>query len=328
MHMKAIVYHQYGGPDNLSLADVPKPVPKDNEVLVKVYAASINSWDWDMIIGKPFLVKVLTGFSKPRKPIIGSDIAGIVEQVGKDVKYFKPGDEVFGDISGYGFGAFAEYVSVHEKALAFKSPNVSFEDTAALPQAGLLAIQALRDKGHIKNGDNVLINGAGGSVGTLAVQYAKSKKTTVTCVDIAEKSDMLHELGADYFIDYRKEDYTAGTNQYDLVLDVIAHRTVADYKRALTAKGRFVMIGGSMGSLLAQMMFIQPLLNKFRSKQLGIHGFKPNRNDLNMLMQLCENGTLRPVIDSVYPLSKTAEAFHRFGSGQFKGKIIIKVSEA
>jgi len=325
--MKAIVYHQYGGPDNLTLAEVPRPVPKDNEVLVKIHATSINSWDWDMIIGKPFLVRVLTGVSKPRKPIIGSDIAGVVEQAGKDVKYFKPGDEVFGDISGHGFGAFAEYVSVHEKALASKSPNVSFEDTAALPQAGLLAVQALRDKGQIKKGDNVLINGAGGSVGTLAVQYAKSKGAVVTCVDIAEKSDMLRELGADHFIDYTREDYTAGTKQYDLVLDVIAHRTIADYKRALTTKGRFVMIGGSMGGLLAQMMFIQPLLNKFRSKQLGIHGFRPNRNDLDVLMQLCEKGTLKPVIDSIYPLSKTPEAFHHFGSGKFKGKIIIKVSE-
>lgn len=325
--MKAIVYYKYGSPDNLTLADVPKPVPKDDEVLVKVRAASINSWDWDMIMGKPFLVQVLTGFSKPRKPIIGADIAGIVETTGKNVQYFKPGDEVFGDISGHGFGAFAEYACVHEKALALKSQKVSFEDAAALPQAGLLAVQALRDSGKIKAGDTLLINGAGGSVGTLAVQYAKSKGAIITCVDKAEKFDMLRSLGADYFIDYTKEDYTKGDKQYDVVLDVIAHRTVADYKRALTDKGKFIMIGGSMGGLLAQMGFVQPILNKFRTKQVGMYGFKPNRKDLDILMNLCEEGTLKPVIDSVYPLSKTSEAFHHFAGGSFKGKIIIQVSD-
>lgn len=325
--MKAIVYYKYGSPDNLTLAEVPKPVPKDDEVLVKVRTASINSWDWDMIMGKPFLVKVLTGFSKPRKPIIGADIAGVVEATGKNVQYFKPGDEVFGDISGHGFGAFAEYACVHESALALKSPQVSFEDTAALPQAGLLAVQALRNSARIKAGDTLLINGAGGSVGTLAVQYAKSKGAIITCVDKAEKFDMLRSLGADYFIDYTKEDYTKGDKQYDVVLDVIAHRTVADYKRALTDKGKFIMIGGSMGGLLAQMGFVQPILNKFRSKQIGMYGFRPNREDLAILMNLCEEGTLRPVIDSVYPLSQTAEAFHHFAGGRFKGKIIINVGD-
>ncbi|MGB3007293.1 MAG: NAD(P)-dependent alcohol dehydrogenase [Chitinophagaceae bacterium] len=323
--MKAIVYTKYGSPTVFQLQEIEKPVPKENEVLVKIYSASVNSWDWDLLKGKPFLVRLFGGLFKPRHKILGADIAGKVEAVGNNVKDFKPGDEVFGDIAGCGFGGFAEYVAVPEKLLAKKSPAMTFEQAASLPQAGLLALQGLRYKGSIKQGDEILINGAGGGVGTISLQYAKLLGAVVTCVDKAEKFDMLRSFGADYFIDYTKEDYTRNGKQYDRILDVIAHRSVADYKRALKPGGTFVMIGGSMGGLLLQFLFIWPILSRFSNKKLGIMGYKPNRKDLEYLNQLFEEGNLIPVIDKRYQLPEVAAAFHYFGEGNIKGKIIINI---
>lgn len=323
--MKAIVYTKYGSPTVFQLQEIEKPVPKENEVLVKIYSASVNSWDWDLLKGKPFLVRLFGGLFKPRHKILGADIAGKVEAVGNNVKDFKPGDEVFGDIAGCGFGGFAEYVSVPEKLLAKKSPAMTFEQAASLPQAGLLALQGLRYKGSIKQGDEILINGAGGGVGTISLQYAKLLGAVVTCVDKAEKFDMLRSFGADYFIDYTKEDYTRNGKQYDRILDVIAHRSVADYKRALKPGGTFAMIGGSMGGLLLQFLFIWPILSRFSNKKLGIMGYKPNRKDLEYLNQLFEEGNLIPVIDKRYQLPEVAAAFHYFGEGNIKGKIIINI---
>ncbi|HQW43726.1 MAG: NAD(P)-dependent alcohol dehydrogenase [Chitinophagaceae bacterium] len=323
--MKAVVYTKYGSPAVLQLQEIEKPIPKENEVLVKVYAASVNSWDWDLLKGKPFLVRIIGGLFKPRHKILGADIAGTVEAIGNDVKDFKPGDEVFGDIAGSGFGGFAEYVAVPEKLLAQKSQVMSFEQAASLPQAGLLALQGLRYKGTIKQGDEVLINGAGGGVGTIGLQYAKLLGAVVTCVDKAEKFDMLRSLGADYLIDYTKEDYTRNDKQYDRILDVIAHRSVSDYKRALKPHGIFAMIGGSMGGLLLQLMFIWPILSRFSNKKLGIMGYRPTRKDLEYLIQLFEEGKLIPVIDRTYPLQEVPAAFQYFSEGNIKGKIIINV---
>jgi NADPH:quinone reductase-like Zn-dependent oxidoreductase len=325
IQMKAIVYTKYGSPEVLRLTEVPKPTPKENEVLVKIYAASVNSWDWDLLKGKPFLVRIIGGLLKPRHKIIGADISGRVEEVGKNVNRFQPGDEVFGDIAGSGFGGFAEYVSVPEKLLAIKSPVMTFEQSAALPQAGLLALQGLRYKGTIKQGDEVLINGAGGGVGTLALQYLKLQGAEVTCVDAAEKFDMLRTLGADHLIDYIKEDYTRSGKQYNRILDVIAHRSVFDYKKALKPGGVFAMIGGSMGGLLLQFIFVWPILSRFSNKKLGLMGYKPNREDLEYLNRLFEEDKVKPVIDRCYPLDEVPEAFQYFGSGHVKGKIVITV---
>ncbi len=326
--MKAIIYTQYGSPDVLHLAEVKKPVPKKDEVLVKIYAASINSWDWDMLLGKPLLVKMISGIFKPKHQILGADIAGVVELVGSDVIDFKTGDEVCGDIAGSGFGGFAEYVAVPEKLLAKKSGNISFEEAAALPQAGLLALQGLRYIKPVKKGQHLLINGAGGGVGVIALQYAKLAGVEVTCVDKEEKFETLHSFGADHLIDYRKEDYTNTGKQYDYILDVVAHKSAAKYKKALKPEGVFAWVGGSMGWLLFQMMLIQPILSKFRKQKLGIMGYRPNRKDIDLLMQLVAEKKMKIVIDKVFPLSETANAFRHFESGNFTGKIIILVTHS
>ena len=323
--MKAVVYTKYGSPAVLQLQEIEKPIPKENEVLVKIYAASVNSWDWDLLKGKPFLVRLIGGFFKPRHKILGADIAGKVEAVGKNVNNFKTGDEVFGDIAGNGFGGFAEYVAVPEKLLAKKSAAMTFEQAASLPQAGLLALQGLRYKGTIKQGDEILINGAGGGVGTIALQYAKLLGAVVTCVDKTEKFEMLRSLGADYFIDYTKENYTRNGKQYDRILDVIAHHSVGDYKRALKPGGTFAMIGGSMGGLLLQFILIWPILSRFTNKKLGLMGYKPTRKDLEYLNLLFEEGKLLPIIDKSFPLQELPAAFQYFSDGNIKGKIIINI---
>ncbi len=323
--MKAIVYTAYGTPDNFQLKEVDQPAIKENEVLLKVYASSINSWDADLLKGKPLLVRLIGGLFKPKNKILGADVAGVVEVVGSKVTDFKPGDEVFGDIAGRGFGGFAEYVAVPQKLLARKSARMSFEQAAALPQAGLLALQGLRYKKPLQQGQSLLINGAGGGVGPIALQYAKSIGAHVTCVDKKEKFDKLLSLGADELIDYRDAEYTQTGKQYDYILDVIAHNSVADYKRALKPGGVFAMIGGSMGGLLFQMMLLQPMFSIFRKKKLGIMGYRVSQEGLNELSLLFEENKITPIIDKIFPLEKTADAFRYFGEGNFKGKIVISV---
>jgi NADPH:quinone reductase-like Zn-dependent oxidoreductase len=326
--MKAIVYNHYGSYDQLHLKEVEKPVAGEGQVLVKVVAASINSWDLDLLRGDKWIIRLLSGITKPRYNILGADVAGVVEAIGKNVKDFKPGDEVFGDIADSGFGAFAEYVAVPEALLAKKTSSVTFQQAAALPQAGLLALQGLLHNGDILAGQQILINGAGGGVGTLALQYAKLKGAQVTCVDTAEKLAMLKKLGADHVLDFRQTDYTRTGKQYDKILDVIAHRSVSDYKRALKPNGVFVMIGGSMGWLLFRMMVVEPILSLLRKKKLGIMGYRPNRKDLEMLSQLCVEGKMMPVIDSCYSLPDVPNAFQQFINGKFNGKIVIEVQRA
>jgi len=321
--MKAIVYTKYGSPDVLQLKEVEKPATKENEVLIKVVASSVNEWDNGLISGKGLLTRLLGGLFKPKNKILGADVAGVIEAVGNNIKNFKPGDEVFGDIAGAGFGAFAEYVSAPEKMLAKKSTEMSFEQAAALPQAGLLAMQGLRYKKPLLAGQHLLINGAGGGVGPIALQYAKSIGATVTCVDREEKFNMLRSLGADELIDYRKTDYTKTGIQYDYILDVTARRSVSDYKRALKPGGVFAMIGGSIGGLLFQMMVLQPFLSKYRKKKLGIMGYHVSKEGLDELSKLFDDGKISPVIDRSFPLAATADAFRYYQQGTFTGKIII-----
>jgi len=318
--MKAIVWTKYGSPDVLHLGEAEKPTPKDNEVLIKVHAASINSWDWELLRGKPFVNRLLFGLLKP-KIILGCDIAGRVVAIGKNVKQLQPGDDVFGDISGCGWGGFAEYVCARDNALALKPASMTFEEVAAVPQAALLALQGLRDKGQIQPGQKVLINGAGGGAGTFAVQIAKSFGAEVTGVDSTRKLDMMRSIGADQVIDYTQEDFTKNGQRYDLILDVAAYHSIFDYKRALSPKGIYVMVGGSTARIF-QVMFLGPWISMTGSKKMGILMHKPNK-DLAFIKELLEAGKVVPVIDRRYPLSEVPEALRYFGKGHAKGKVVI-----
>ena len=317
--MKAVVFHKYGLSDVLALEDFEKPVTKDAEVLVKVHAASINSWDWDLLQGIPFVNRLMSGIFKPsRIQIPGCDIAGQVTAVGKNVKRFRVGDEVFGDLSSCGFGGFAEYVSVPENALAFKPDCLTFEQAAAVPQSSLLALQGLQ-RGGIKPGQKIIINGAGGGSGSFAIQMAKNIGVEVTAVDSTEKLDVMRSLGADHVIDYTQEDYTANGQQYDLIFDNAVHRSLFDYKRSLTPNGTFVMVGGKSFSILQAVLAALIGNKKFR---LLLH--KANKG-LDDVKELLEAGKIVPVIDRCYPLSEAPEALRYFGEGHAKGKLVITI---
>jgi NADPH:quinone reductase-like Zn-dependent oxidoreductase len=313
--MKAIIYTKYGSPDVLQLKEVEKPTPKDNEVLVKVHASSLNAADLDFLRGR------IQFSRKPRHKILGSDIAGRIETVGRNVKQFQPGNEIFVDLSKCGFGAFAEYACVPEKVLALKSASMTFEEAATLPQAAILALQGLRDKRQIQPGQKVLINGAGGGVGTFAVQIAKLFGAEVTGVDSTEKLDMVRSIGADHVIDYTQEDFTKSGQRYDFILDVVVSRSISDYKRALNPKGILRMVGGSMGRIF-KTAILGPLIS--RSKKMSIVVWKPNKKeDMVFLTELLEAGKVVPVIDRRYPLSEVAEAFRYLEEGHHQGKIVI-----
>ncbi|WP_415407959.1 NAD(P)-dependent alcohol dehydrogenase [Sulfurovum sp. CS9] len=322
--MKAIVYTKYGLPDVLHLEEVEKPTPKDDEVLVKVHAASINDWDWQLLQGIPFVNRLMAGLLKPTKiRILGCDIAGRVEAVGKNVKQFRADDEVFGDLSGCGFGGFAEYVCARENTLALKLEVMTFEDAAAIPQAGLLALQGLRVKGEIKPGQKILINGASGGAGTFAVQIAKSFGAEVTGVCSTKKMDFVRSVGADHVIDYTQEDFTKNGQHYDLILDMQAHHSIFDCKRALTPKGVYVFIGGTDARAF-QAIFLGPLISMIGNKKMGLLLHKPNKG-LAFMKELLEAGKVVPLIDRCYPLSEAAEAMRYFGEGHKKGKVVIIV---
>lgn len=320
--MKAIVYEEYGSDDVLQLTEVTKPVPKDGEVLVKVHAASVNSWDWDLLRGVPLINRLMAGILRPKRiPILGCDIAGRVEAVGKNAKQFQTGDEVFGDLSRCGWGGFAESVSVPEKALSAKPACLTFEQAAAVPQAGLLALQGLCDKGHLQSGQKVLINGAGGGVGTFAIQIAKTSGAAVTGVDRADKQEMMRSLGADHVIDYTREDFTSNGQQYDLILDIMGYHSIFDYRRALAPGGTYVMVGGS-SALANRVIFPGSLLSLTGDKKLGLLLHKPNKG-LDLLTRLLEADKVSPVIDRCYPLEEAPEALRYLGEGHAKGKVVI-----
>ena len=322
--MKAMVFTRYGSPDVLELSDVATPEPRDDEVLVRVHAASLNDWDWEALRGTPFVNRLLFGLVRPRKRkrILGSDVAGRVEAVGKRVQRFRPGDAVFGDLSG-AWGGFAEYVCARETALALKSPGMSFEQAAAIPQAAMLAVQGLRDQGCILQGQKILINGAGGGVGTFAIQIARLYEVELTAVDSAAKLDLLRSLGADHVIDYAQQDFTQASERYDLILDVKTTRSVFECARALRPNGTYVTVGGSMARL-GQCLIGMPWIAMVQRKRIRLVALKPNR-DLAFMKELFESGKLEPVLDGPYTLAEVPQAFRYFGEGRHKGKVVIKM---
>jgi len=319
--MKAIVYTKYGTPDVLELKEIDKPIPKDDEVLIKVYAVSLNDWDLGLLAGD-FINRLLNGLRKPKIEILGSDIAGRVEEVGKNVKGFQPGDYVFGDLSGR-WGGFAEYVCAGENALAIKPVSMTFEEAAAIPQAAMLAVQGLIDKGRIQPGQKLLINGAGGGVGTFALQIAKLYGAEITGVDSSGKLEMLRAMGFDHVIDYTREDFTKNGQQYDLILDVKTNHSMIDYIRALRPNGMYVTVGGSMARLF-QALILGPWISMISKKKIGIVALKPNK-DLAYISELFEAGKVKPVIDGPYKLNEVPKAFRLLGEGIHKGKIVVTV---
>ncbi len=321
--MKAVVCDKYGGPEVLKLAEVDKPQPKEIEVLIKIYSASVNSWDWDWIKGSPYILRLGSPF-KPKYRIIGCDIAGVVEKTGSNVKRLKPGDEVFGDISAAGWGGFAEFVCADENALAVKPKEMTFDEAAAIPHAGVLALQGLRNEGKIENGQKILISGAGGGVGTLGLQIAKLYDTEVTCVDKIEKLDILKSLGADNIIDYNKFDFTKNGKQYDLIIDNVASHPISDFMNALNPNGRLVIIGGKTGIIL-EVVLLGKLISKIFKKHLSLLLHKPNRNDLEYLSSLFIADKLKPVIGKHYSLDKTSEAVRDISLGNITGKGVINI---
>lgn len=322
--MKAIVYTKYGPPDVLELKEVEKPAPKEDEVLVKVHVASVNAADWRLLRADPFLARLHSGLLKPKYKILGSDIAGRVEAVGRNVKQFQPGDEVFGDIFECGLGGFAEYVCASEDALVLKPSNISFEEAAAVPLAAVTALHGLRDKGHIQPGQKVLINGASGGVGTFAVQIAKSFGAEVTAVCSTRNFYLASSLGADHVIDYTKEDFTKNGQRYDLILAANGYHSILDYKRALSTNGTYVVSGGSMAQLF-QAMLLGPWISMTGSKKMVVLTSKPNQKDLVFMKELLEAGKVKPVIDRRYPLSEVAEALRYLEEGHARGKVVITV---
>ena len=317
--MKAIVYTKYGGPGVLQIKDVEKPFPMDDEVLIKVHAVSINDWDMGLLYGD-FINRMLNGLRKPKRTILGSDIAGRIEAVGKNTSKFKIGDEVYGDLSGR-WGGFAEYVCAPEKALALKPAAMSFEEAASIPQAAMLAVQGLIDKGKIHAGQKLLINGAGGGVGTFGVQIAKLYDIEITGVDSTVKLDMLRSMGFDHVIDYTKEDFTKNGQRYDLILDAKTNRSMFDYTRALAPNGVYVTVGGSISRLL-QALLLGPLISLINKKHIRIVSLKTNK-DLIFMNELFEAGKIKPVIEGPYNLGEFREAFRIFDNAEHKGKIVI-----
>jgi NADPH:quinone reductase-like Zn-dependent oxidoreductase len=320
--MKAIVYTKYGPPEALQLKEVAKPTPKDDEVLIKVQAVSVNRSDWEGLRGKPLYAR-LGGLLSPRQQRLGSDIAGRVEMAGRNVSRFQPGDEVFGDILPR-LGGFAEYVCARESALALKPASMTFEQVAAIPQAAVIALQGIRDKGHVQRGQKVLINGAGGGAGTFAVQLAKIYGAEVTGVDNTGKLDFMRSLGADHVIDHTREDFTKNGEQYDLILDIVAHRSVFAYKRALGSNGSYFLAGGSVATML-QILLVGSWIRRTTGKKIRILAVRPNIEDVDFMKDLIEAGKVTPVIDKTYPLSEVPEALGYVGEGQAQGKVVITV---
>jgi NADPH:quinone reductase-like Zn-dependent oxidoreductase len=317
--MKAIVYRRYGSPDVLACEEIEKPTPGDDEVLIKVRAASINPLDRHIMKGRPYLVRLAFGLRKPRmRP--GRDVAGQVEAVGRNVTQFKPGDEVFGACSG----ALAEYACTRQSALVTKPNNVTFEQAASVPVAGLTALQGLRDKGKIRPGQKVLINGAGGGVGTFAVQIAKSFGAEVTGVCSTGKVDMVRSIGADRVIDYTQKDFTHGTQRYDLIFDLVATRSLSEYRRVLNPNGTCVIAGGptKVRSILI-FAFRVLVLSRFVSQKFVMFVAKLKKEDLTILRELMTAGEVTPVIDRIYTLAEVPQAMRHLAEGHARGKVVI-----
>lgn len=320
--MKAIVHTQYGPPDVLQFTEVATPTPGDDEVLIRIYAASVNPLDRYVMRGAP-LIRLIPGLRTPKHKVIGADIAGRVEAVGRHVKQFQPGDAVFG---AKGVGGFAEYVCAIEDKLARKPANTSFEEAAAVPVAAITALQGLRDKGRIQPGHKVLVVGASGGVGTFAVQIAKSFGAEVTAVCSTRNVHIARSIGADHVIDYTQEDFTRSGQRYDLIMGANAHNSIFDYRRALARGGIYVVVGGGLVQIL-QAMLLAPLLSMVSSKKTRFFIARMNQKDLIFLKDLLEAGKVVPIIDRRYPLSDTAEAVRYLEEGHAQGKIVITVAQ-
>jgi NADPH:quinone reductase-like Zn-dependent oxidoreductase len=322
--MKALIIRKYGSPDFLKVQDIEKPIPADDQVLIKVNAVSINDWDWGLLHGTPLIPnRFMAGLFRPHI-IVGSDIAGTIEAVGSDVSSYKPGDEVYGDLSGCGFGGFAEYVCAPQGAVEFMSPNMSFEQAAAIPQAGMLALQGLMAGGQAKSGQSILINGAGGGVGSIAIQLLKLHDVEVTGVDSAAKLDAMRSWGFDHTIDYRAQDFTRNGQCYDLIIDVKTDRSPADYERALNPGGVYATVGGQLPNLL-KIALSGLRVTRARDKKLRAVSLQANR-DLAYFNEVFEAGKFKPVIDSELEFTDTdvRTAFHHFGAAAHKGKIVVR----
>ena len=321
--MKAIVWPKYGPPDVLQFTEVDKPTPNDDEVQVKIHAASLNGVDFEFLRGS-WAARITVGTLKPKNKILGSDVSGRVEAVGRNVKQFQPGDEIMGDLLSHGLGAFAEYVCAPEKALTLKPAGMTFEQAATYPQAAIIALQSLRGKKQIQPGQKVLINGAGGGMGTFAIQIAKHYGAEVTGVDSAKKLDMMRSIGADHVIDYAQEDYTKSGQHYDMIIDTVVRRSIFNCKHALSPDGLFVMLGGSRSAFF-QVVFLGPLISRTGSKKMSFNWWSEpfNKEDMDFLTELFEAGKVVPVIDRKYKLSEVPEALRYLEEGHVLGKTVI-----
>ena len=327
--MKAIVRDRYGPPDVLELREVPRPVPGDDGVLVRIRAASVNAYDWHLVRGEPGIVRMMTGFGKPKTPGTGADLAGVVEAVGSGATRLRPGDEVY----GHSDGSFAEYVATKEAHLAQKPATLSFEQAAAVPMAGCSALQSLRDKGRVQSGQKVLINGASGGVGTFAVQIARALGAEVTGVCSARNAELVRSLGASHVVDYAREDFTRSGVRYDVILDIADTHSIADYRRALTPAGTLVSLGAAGGpgeqAGTAAIMFgtVKALvLSAFIRQNLRLFFARPSHADLDVLREMIESGKVRPVIDRRFTLQEVPEAIRYVETGHARGKVVVAIS--
>ena len=325
--MKAIVRDRYGSPDVLRLEDVPIPTPAENEVLVKVHAAAVNKGDWEILHGSPLWVRLVGfGLIRPKIRILGSNFAGRIEAVGPAVSQFEVGDDICGDILMHGLGAFAEYVCVPEDAALVRKPaSLSFEEAASLPEAGLIALQGIRDKGSVKPGDKVLINGAGGGAGTFAIQLAKSYGAEVTAVDSGEKLELMRALGADHVVDYTQEDFAQRDARYDLVLDVVGVRSIKTWSRVLQPEGIYLAAGGSV-SQLVKTLLLGAWISRTTKKKIGVLGVDFNGEDIATALELMESGQVSATVDRSFPLRDVPEAMRYLGAGLSKGKVVIVIN--
>jgi NADPH:quinone reductase-like Zn-dependent oxidoreductase len=324
--MKAIQYTKYGSPDVLQLKDVEKPTPNGDEVLIKIHAASLNAYDWHFLTADIFLIRLMGGgLLKPKDPRLGADMAGRIEEVGRNVKQFQPGDEVFGTVKG----AFAEYTCAPESSLALKPINASFEQAATLPMAAITALQGLRDEGQIRAGQKVLIHGASGGVGTFAVQIAKSFGAEVTAVCSTRNLEQARSIGADHVIDYTRDDFTKSGELYDLILVANGNRSIHEYKQSLKPNAICVLVGGGSGSIVSLLtgMLLEWWISKTEGKKIGSFLARSNQKDLTYVKELLESNEVKPVIDRRYPLSEAAEALRYLGEGHARGKIVITLAE-
>jgi NADPH:quinone reductase-like Zn-dependent oxidoreductase len=324
--MKAIICPKYGSPDVLQLRDVVKPVPLEDEVLIQIHAASLNSRDLRMLRAKPVFMRLMPGgLFRPKNKILGADVAGRVEAIGCNIKQFKPGDEVFGYLpSGTGHGTFTEFVCAKENLITLKPANLTFEQAAAVPVAAMTALQGLRDNGNIQPGQKVLIYGASGGVGTFAVQISKAFGAEVTAVCSTRNLEMVRSLGADHVIDYKNEDFTQNGQEYNLILAVNGYRPISDYLHALKPEGSYVVSGGSMLQLF-QTATSKKKVSRTGRQKISIVSLVQSQKDLALIKELLEAGKILPVIDRCYPLSETPEAFGYFEQVHPKGKVVIHI---